>query len=164
MAWSRPGDKPLSESMEVRIPIHICVTRPQLVNSTEFWGWRKNIVTLYFRKILSKVPFTWMSWISKTPQTYNDACIVRKKIYWHIYMFICNHYMAEAIYWIISFDVLVLYIKITVRWVDILSICGIFILHIFLCTCRFISFQFKESFRSIWYIYFLVTESPSFHA
>ena len=29
--WRRPGDKPLSELMMVRIPTHICVTRPQWV-------------------------------------------------------------------------------------------------------------------------------------
>ena len=29
MAWRRSGDKPLSESMMVSIPTHICVTRPQ---------------------------------------------------------------------------------------------------------------------------------------
>ena len=33
MAWRRPGDKPLSESMMVSLPTHICVTRPQWVNS-----------------------------------------------------------------------------------------------------------------------------------
>ena len=32
MAWRRPGDKPLSESMLVRLSTHICVTRPQRVN------------------------------------------------------------------------------------------------------------------------------------
>ena len=32
-AWRRPGDKPLSEPMMVRLPTHICVTRPQWVNS-----------------------------------------------------------------------------------------------------------------------------------
>ena len=31
MAWRRPGDKPLSEPMMVRLPTHICVTRPQWV-------------------------------------------------------------------------------------------------------------------------------------
>ena len=35
MAWRRPGDKPLSEPMLVRIPTHICVTRPQWVNDCE---------------------------------------------------------------------------------------------------------------------------------
>ena len=29
MAWSRPGDKTLSEPMMVNLPTHICVTRPQ---------------------------------------------------------------------------------------------------------------------------------------
>ena len=29
MAWHRPGDKPLSEPIMVRLPTHICVTRPQ---------------------------------------------------------------------------------------------------------------------------------------
>ena len=32
MAWRRPGNKPLSEPMFVRLPTHICVTRPQWVN------------------------------------------------------------------------------------------------------------------------------------
>ena len=31
MAWRRPGDKPLSESMMVSLLTHICVTRPQWV-------------------------------------------------------------------------------------------------------------------------------------
>ena len=33
MAWCRPGDKPLSESMMVSLPTHICVTRPQWVKN-----------------------------------------------------------------------------------------------------------------------------------
>ena len=32
MAWRRPGDKPSSGPMMVRLPTHICVTRPQWVN------------------------------------------------------------------------------------------------------------------------------------
>ena len=34
MAWRRPGDKPLSETMMVILPTHICVTRSQRVNSS----------------------------------------------------------------------------------------------------------------------------------
>ena len=30
MAWRRPGDKPLSEPMMVKLPPNICVTRPQI--------------------------------------------------------------------------------------------------------------------------------------
>ena len=33
MAWRRPGDKPLSELMVGKLLTHICVTRPQWVNS-----------------------------------------------------------------------------------------------------------------------------------
>ena len=33
MAWRRPGEKPLSETMIVCLKTHICVTRPQWVNS-----------------------------------------------------------------------------------------------------------------------------------
>ena len=33
MFWHLPGDKPLSEPMMVRLPTHICVTRPQWVNN-----------------------------------------------------------------------------------------------------------------------------------
>ena len=33
MAWRRPGDKPLSEPLMVNLLTHICVTRPQWVNT-----------------------------------------------------------------------------------------------------------------------------------
>ena len=33
MAWRRPGDKPLSEPMMVRLPTHICVIRSQWVKT-----------------------------------------------------------------------------------------------------------------------------------
>ena len=33
MAWRRPGDKPFCGPMIVRLPTHICVTRPQWVNA-----------------------------------------------------------------------------------------------------------------------------------
>ena len=33
MAWCRPGDKPLFGPMMVRLPTHVCVTRPQWVNT-----------------------------------------------------------------------------------------------------------------------------------
>ena len=37
MAWHRSGDKPLSEPMMVSLPTHICVTRPQWVNTQHSW-------------------------------------------------------------------------------------------------------------------------------
>ena len=33
MAWRQPGDKPLSEPMIVRLPMHICITRPRRVKT-----------------------------------------------------------------------------------------------------------------------------------
>ena len=36
MDWRRSGDNPLSEPMMVRLPTHICVTRPQWVKSGVF--------------------------------------------------------------------------------------------------------------------------------
>ena len=45
MAWRRPGDKPLSGPMMVRLPTHICVTRPQWVNNipalVQIMAWRR---------------------------------------------------------------------------------------------------------------------------
>ena len=38
MAWRRPGDKPLSESMMASFLTHICVTRPQRVKSPRISG------------------------------------------------------------------------------------------------------------------------------
>ena len=34
MAWCRPGNKPLSEPKMVRLPTHICITRPTWVTSS----------------------------------------------------------------------------------------------------------------------------------
>ena len=38
MVWCQPGNKPSSEPMVVRSPMHICITLPQWVNSmSQFW-------------------------------------------------------------------------------------------------------------------------------
>ena len=39
MAWRRPGDKPLSEPMMVKLPTHICVTRPEWVKCSYTVTW-----------------------------------------------------------------------------------------------------------------------------
>ena len=36
MAWRLPGDKPLSEPVMVKVPTHICITRPQCVKEENF--------------------------------------------------------------------------------------------------------------------------------
>ena len=37
MAWGRPGYKPLSEPMMVRLPTHVCVTLPQWVKTSLYF-------------------------------------------------------------------------------------------------------------------------------
>ena len=51
MAWRRPGDKPLSESMLVRLPTHICVTRPQWVKKYP-WAVLRHIRDLGFISLM----------------------------------------------------------------------------------------------------------------
>ena len=36
--WHLPGDKPLSEPIMVRLPTHICITRPQWVKDLSTWN------------------------------------------------------------------------------------------------------------------------------
>ena len=51
MAWRRPSDKPLSETMMDNLPTHICVSRPQWVNkqpcsppkSDVYWWFRARL-------------------------------------------------------------------------------------------------------------------------
>ena len=43
MAWRRPGDKPLSETMMVSLLTHICVTRPQWVKCNHIHVWHLSV-------------------------------------------------------------------------------------------------------------------------
>ena len=63
MAWRRPGDKPLSEPMMVKLMTHICATRPQWVKTR--WNswllpWFPNTTKLpdcpYFLSNTTKLP------------------------------------------------------------------------------------------------------------
>ena len=49
MAWCRPGDKPLSEPMVVNLLTHICVTRPQWVNSSRIGQNSPHFFRRYFQ-------------------------------------------------------------------------------------------------------------------
>ena len=46
MAWRRPGDKPLSEPLVARLSTHICVTRPQWVNSLAIYHFGYIMISL----------------------------------------------------------------------------------------------------------------------
>ena len=46
MAWRRSGDKPLSETMMVSLPTHICITRPQwVIQLTVGWQIKSEALT-----------------------------------------------------------------------------------------------------------------------
>ena len=56
MAWRRPGHKPLSKAMMVSLLTHICVTRPQWVNSCEVgFILRKMKIYLHFYNFFSTI-------------------------------------------------------------------------------------------------------------
>ena len=57
MAWHRPGDKPLSEAMMVSLLTHICVARPQWVNSQRLVLHELNLV---YQPVLQ---VCWNMWI-----------------------------------------------------------------------------------------------------
>ena len=48
MAWCRPGNKPLSEPVMVRLPMHICVTRPQWANPPMMMIWNLVFTEFFF--------------------------------------------------------------------------------------------------------------------
>ena len=55
MVWRRLGDKPLSEPMMVRLPTHICVTRPQWVKVTHL-KYKDDQICLKIADTFSEVP------------------------------------------------------------------------------------------------------------
>ena len=57
MAWRRPGDKPLSEPMMVRLPTHICVTRRQWVKYLLCWTSSYKNVSSIVNKIRNVIHF-----------------------------------------------------------------------------------------------------------
>ena len=62
MAWRRPGDELLSESMVIRLPTHICVTRP-------WW-----IKALFF-SLVSELWLSSLSVMINLEQSWNSLCI-----------------------------------------------------------------------------------------
>ena len=66
MAWRRPGDKPLSESMMFSLLTHICVTRPQ---------WVKSLLCAYCMSWKSK------RWMALTHPGHNCRCYFQKTFY-----------------------------------------------------------------------------------
>ena len=83
MAWRRPGDKPLSRPMIVKLPTHICVTRPQWVNTTMKHMPAKSTVShLAFGTMTGMMPtYTSDKVLKEEIQTSNsENCILKQKV------------------------------------------------------------------------------------
>ena len=68
MAWRRLGDKPLSEPMVVKLPMHICVTRPQWINTWKPQKWLRSCkqhlqINFIEKKIVFWFNFHWGSFL-----------------------------------------------------------------------------------------------------
>ena len=78
MAWRRLGDKPLSEPMMVRLLMHICVTRPQWVNSL----WPSDAV--WHHKPCSTLVKLIMTWCLMAPSHYLNQCwLINGEVFRH---------------------------------------------------------------------------------
>ena len=61
MAWRRSGDKPLSGPMMVRLPTHICVTRPQWVKRGAIGDWRILVTKVMLFSLIKAWGSCWTS-------------------------------------------------------------------------------------------------------
>ena len=73
MAWRRSGDKPLSEPMIVRLPTHICTTRPQWV-TTLTSGFVAIIPDVYFSNSLYRLILNRMVAWALAVKLLSDEC------------------------------------------------------------------------------------------
>ena len=67
MAWHQQGDKPLTEAMLVRLPRHICATRPQWVN--------------LFPATVT-IPSEWIPQLTQIPETPITEAHITIAFYW----------------------------------------------------------------------------------
>ena len=107
MAWRRPGDKPLSAPMAVRLPTHICVTRTQWVNLSPPGHYGSNFADDIFICIFINEKFCvliriLMKFVLKAPVDNNPALVqimawrrlgdkplsdpMLTRFHWHIYV------------------------------------------------------------------------------
>ena len=63
LEWRRPGDKPLSESVMVSLPTHICVIRPQWVKATLV------IILFHIQHHLCRMSYQCCAWIAIIPRS-----------------------------------------------------------------------------------------------
>ena len=86
MAWHHPGDKPLSEPMMVRLPTHICVTRPQWVNSWWYINGSAQGYTICIAIMLEIIVTDLHHWAMDMYMIYHFSCLrpsVCVTVWWH---------------------------------------------------------------------------------
>ena len=69
MAWRRPGDKPLSEPVMVRLLTQICVTRPQWVNQNDCLLTNTNKQRYSGYRLRSHMAIIFVYWPQKTQRS-----------------------------------------------------------------------------------------------
>ena len=129
MAWRRPGDKPLSEPMMVNLPTHICVTRPQWVNSVKLsnayipghqQAWYQCSIAGLFCAWHQKrwINFIWllMYALNISCRRWNPAC----NDIWEIYHLTYTQTSLWYIMCLISFLFFLFFFRLEIWWVTFL--------------------------------------------
>ena len=91
IAWRRPGDKTLSGPMMVRLPTHICVTRPQWVNRI----WHKSSS---FTKINQKLVYLLNEFTYANMMSYifiNSSCVINAAYCYKLFLHKVNIYFVK---------------------------------------------------------------------
>ena len=96
MAWRCPGDKSLPEPMMVRLPTHICVTRPQWINKITGVVRRSECHMLYS----DKNAWIFSLRINHAAEVYiqNVDIIFNSAGYYDIHIYVCIYYDIYAKY------------------------------------------------------------------
>ena len=108
MAWHRPGDKPLSEPVMVRLPTHICGNQPQWVTSHPhpydkatiiFNIWLPNYYVLHrYTFVIAHGWLTkWSVWDNKSIQHTYVIRIIYIYIHIHIHVYIYSFVWATTV-------------------------------------------------------------------
>ena len=111
MVWRRPGDKPLSEPMMVRLPTHLyrCVTGPQWVNDrcSRIFSWPTK---LKLKMILEST--------NDEVYIYKQRVLMHRHQGWNVRHGLCHIYMRYIYIWVVySFCLFCcLFIIVTLGW------------------------------------------------
>ena len=89
MAWRRPGGKPLSESMMVSLPTHICVTRPLSVKFNLHVGLKTMVdIREYAKQTFHEGPLSRDRYVRSAVGESSFWCVFcEMKIYMYIHKF-----------------------------------------------------------------------------